>query len=219
MLCGYLRQTCRSIKVKDLIEILQLCKNQDAVIKLSGMTNFYIHFDQDGQFIDISKQANGDQYGESGKENTCITCHLHDNNTGKCNCTGEGCINGESMIDTKKYNELASRKEEAQEDTKSEAFTESIENKGTNISNYDLSRFSINGAESTQENNIKIEEKTIDNVPPVEIVHPVLRPNNIPESNEGWISLEDKIQELIDNALVNTLTKMIDGLKGDKNNE
>lgn len=216
MLCGYLRQTCRSIKVKDLIEILQLCKNQDAVIKLSGMTNFYIHFDQDGQFIDISKQANGDQYGESGKENTCITCHLHDNNTGKCNCTGEGCINGESMIDTKKYNELASSKEEVQEDTKSEASTESIENKGTDISNYDLSRFSINGAESTQEN-IKIEEKTIDDVSPVEIVHPVLRPNS--NKKEIELNLEDKIQELIDNALVNTLTKMIEGLKGDKNNE
>ena len=213
MLCGYLRQTCRSIKVKDLIEILQLCKNQDAVIKLSGMTNFYIHFDQDGQFIDISKQANGDQYGESGKENTCITCHLHDNNTGKCNCTGEGCINGESMIDTKKYNELASRKEEVHEDTKSEAPTEQIKNKGTDISNYDLSMFSINGAESIQEN---IEEKAF-NMPPVEIVHPVLRPDN--NKQEIELNVEDHIQELIDNALVNTLTKMIDGLKGDKNNE
>ena len=213
MLCGYLRQTCRSIKVKDLIEILQLCKNQDAVIKLSGMTNFYIHFDQDGQFIDISKQANGDQYGESGKENTCITCHLHDNNTGKCNCTGEGCINGESMIDTKKYNELASRKEEVHEDTKSEAPTEQIKNKGTDISNYDLSMFSINGTESIQEN---IEEKAF-NMPPVEIVHPVLRPDN--NKKELELNLEDKIQELIDNALVNTLTKMINGLKGDKSNE
>ena len=121
MLCGYLKQTCKSITVQQLINILKTCKDPNAIIKMNDMTNFYIHFDIDGQFINLTKLPCANDYGECGIDNTCSRCNRHDNKQNCCKCDGKDCINASSMVDTEKFNELASKENTAQETTKSQA--------------------------------------------------------------------------------------------------
>ena len=188
MFCGYLKQTCKSITVEDLIKLLQKCKNQQAIIKLNDMTNFYIHFDIDGQFIDFNKQARGKEYGESGTDNKCIYCRQYSKEENCCKCTGEGCLNSESIVDTKTFNGCSSCNSPCSEDTKSGI-------PGVKI-------------EVTEGNEDDFKLKDI-----IKIEPPVFKLDNIPESKEGWISLEDMIKEMIDKALVKTLNRMIDSIK------
>ena len=185
MLCGYLKQVCKSITVKELIEILQLCKNPDAIVQLSEMTNFFIHFDIDGQFVDFSKSPLANKYGESGKENSCSSCDRYDQKEKACKCTGKGCMNAGLVIDTEKLDEMRISREPVQEETKNEAPREQVSD-----SKYDLSNYSINGM------SIEIVEE-----PKEEVKH--------------VIPTKD-IQESVDKAIINTLSRMINGIKGDK---
>lgn len=175
MLCGHLKQSCKSITVGDLINILQSCKNKDALVKFSNTTNFYIHFDMDGQFVDFSKQARGSDYGENGVDNKCEGCHSYSKEEKTCKCNGNDCLNVDSIVDTKIWKHCSSCKQCSSKDSKNVA--------------------------STTELKIGDVVKTI---PPV---------LTIDKRKETEISFEDYIQELIDKALINTLTRMIDSIK------
>ena len=201
MLCGYLKQTCRSIKVKDLIEILKLCKNQDAIIKYADTTNFYIHFDQDGQFINFDKNAQVRQYGNAGAEDTCESCRRYDKKQKCCKCDGTGCLNAESIIDTEKLNETHSRIEDVSIDTESGASTTPILN-----DKYDLSNFGING---TSINNANETEREIPKR------RKVVKQPDVVEEVKKQQSNGISIQDAVDNAIIKTLTKMINGIKGE----
>ena len=220
MLCGYLKQTCRSITVKELIDILNTCKDKNAVIKLSGMTNFFIHFDKDGKYIDISKSPCANEYGMN-KDKKCDKCSRYNVEEKCCGCDGSDCINASLMVDTEKFNEACSRVGTTPTDTESREViehTEVIEDKKadeviTNASvvedveehqipeKYNLDRIGINGVTSP----VNIE--TLKDLPAntrVLIIPPEEKNMN-----------QDEIQDAVDAALLNTLKKMINGIKGE----
>ena len=136
MLCGYLKQTCKSITVSKLIELLKLCKNPEAIIKMNDMTNFYMHFDIDGQFINFNKSPSINQYGECGSNNTCASCIKNDNDKKYCNCDGKDCINASSIVDTEKFDEWSSSETIVQEDTKNQPSTNGFQNDKYNLDNF-----------------------------------------------------------------------------------
>ena len=221
MLCGYLKQTCKSISVEELINLLQLCKNKKASIKVNGMSSFYIHFDQDGQFIDLTKQSLSDQYGENGADNTCNSCRLCDKASGACRCNGEGCLNAESMIETEKYNNPPSVKSTTSTDTKSEEATVVLETKvasteaNRNGRSYDLSMFTINGNGSEGTPEVVVEDvgdKRVEElIKESETTSPVLE---VPKQKPIEEPLDSNvIKKVINDAIADTLTKMINSIK------
>ena len=196
MLCGYLKQTCKSITVSKLIELLKLCKNPDAIIKMNDMTNFYMHFDIDGQFINFNKSPSINQYGECGSNNTCASCIKNDNDKKCCNCDGKDCINASSIVDTEKYDEWSSSETIVQEDTKNQPSTNGIQN-----DKYNLDNFAINGANDSLNYNPHVEQKTLE-----------FKCN---EKEKDGIILTDKvIEQYIDSAITKSLEKIIKSLKG-----
>ena len=201
MLCGYLRQVCKSIKVQDLIDILETCKNKDAVVKCFETTNFFIHFDQDGQFVDFTKNPLGQQYGEGGTDNTCAGCGRYDHVEKACKCDGKNCLNSESLVNTEKLNEIRSRELDSSIASKNQAPTEEIKKVEEN--------YTINST-PVEKPKMTLENYSINGVPMVEEV-------KIEEPTHKEISIPAKdIQTSIDNAIINTLNKMISGIKGDK---
>ncbi len=193
MLCGYLRQVCKSIKVQDLIDILETCKNKDAVVKCFETTNFFIHFDQDGQFVDFTKNPLGQQYGEGGTDNTCSGCGRYDHVAKVCKCDGTNCLNSESVVDTEKLNEIRSRELDSSIASKNQVPTEEIKNVEEKKPKITLENYTINGVPMVEE--VGVEDP----------------------SRKEEISIPAKdIQASIDNAIINTLNKMISGIKGDK---
>ena len=197
MLCSYLRQQCRSITIGQLIDILQLCNNKDAVVQLSEMTSFYIHFDQDGKFIDFSKSPLGNQYGNA-KENLCLSCASFDKDNNICKFNSRTCINPESIIDTEKYDKLRSTEIPVQEPTKTEPSRTVTQN-----TKYDISNLSINGI-TTGATPVHEEEPKV-----TETVQPVIK-----QDKESTPTKD--IQSIVDKAIINTLTRMIGGITGDK---
>ena len=201
MLCGYLKQTCKSITVKELIEILKLCKNQDAIIKYADTTNFYIHFDQDGQYINFDKNAQIRQYGNAGAEDTCDTCRRYNKSEKCCKCDGKGCLNADSIVYTEKLNETRSSVETVSTATESGASTSGFVN-----DKYDLSNFGINGTSINNVNGIEKEtpkKKEVAKNPDVV--------EQVKKQQSNGVS----IQDAVDNAIIKTLTKMIRGIKGE----
>ncbi len=194
MLCGYLRQVCKSIKVQDLIDILETCKNKDAIVKCFETTNFFVHFDQDGQFIDITKNPLATQYGEGGTDNKCLSCGRYDHIEKACKCDGKNCLNSESVVDTEKLDEIRSRELDSSTASKIQAPTKEIKNVEEKKPKMTLQNYSINGVPIVED--VEIEEKPIN-------------------KDHQTISTKD-IQNSIDNAIINTLNKMISGIKGDK---
>lgn len=190
MLCGYLKQVCRSITVQQLIDILNTCKNKDAIIKLSEMTNFFIHFDQEGQFIDFSKSPMTNKYGNPGVD--CTGCNRYSKEEKRCMCDGKDCLNADMMVDTDKFDNCRICENSCSKDTKTEAPTIEIKN-----SKYDLSNYSINGTE-------QVDEGT-DNLAKI-----------VPLKEEKKEQIKSKdIQDVVDKAIINTLTKMINGIQGE----
>ena len=201
MYCGYLRQVCKSIKVQDLIDILETCKNKDAVVKCFETTNFFIHFDQDGQFIDITKNPLAQHYGEGGTDNNCTSCGRYDHVEKVCKCDGNNCLNSESVVDTKKLNEIRSRELDSSIASRNQVPREEIKKVKEN---YTINNIPVEKPKMTLQN------YSINGVPMVEEVE-------IEEPTHKEISIPAKdIQDSIDNAIINTLNKMISGIKGDK---
>lgn len=200
MLCGYLKQVCKSITVEELINILQTCKNKNAVVKLSETTNFFVHFDQEGQYIDFSKSPLGNQYGNTLGQ-TCKSCGRFDGKD--CKCDGKGCLNAESIVDTEKLDEARISLEPSHEDSRNQAPTAPIQKENVTITNtdkYDISKYAINGSSFETEN--KIENDTP-------------KRKFISEHEAGQLMAKN-IQDAVDKAILNTLDRMITGIKGDK---
>ena len=206
MLCGYLKHTCRSITIEELINILQLCKNKKAIVKMSNMTNFYIHFDQDGQYIDITKSANANQYSTE-----CNTCTRHDKTNNVCKCTGEDCLNASLMVDTAKLNQLRSDKK-----------NEEVEEDRSHIVNKEMEMYEAKKKvqeEFNKNSAIKIELAT----PEQDLIY--VKPNNdtikveakpvpLEIKQEKEVSLNEGLESIINNAISKALEKMINSLKG-----
>ena len=202
--------------IAELIKILQACKNQNAIVRLSDTTNFYLHFDMDGTFIDFSKQARGNDYGENGLENKCENCNMFSKEEKCCKCAGKDCLNVDAVIDTKKLNESPCSNCNGCTDSSSGIATIEIKNEDGTSSKYDLSQFGINGINESSAEDRTLENKSIEKLiqSKVEIVPPVLHIN--PDEKSEPLTLEtlnDHIQKLIDQALINTLTRMIDSIK------
>lgn len=201
MLCGYMKQTCKSITVAELIKMLQLCKNQNAIVKLSETTNFFIHFDQEGQYIDFTKSPCTQQYGSSTGQ-TCLSCPRYNKIEKCCNCDGKGCLNAETIVNTEKYDELRISSEPSPEDSRNQAPTASIQKENVTISNtdkYDISKYAING--SGFEAKTQTENDT---------------PRRYITEYEAGRLMAKNIQDTVDKAILNTLDRMISGIKGDK---
>ena len=210
MLCGYLKQVCKSITVKELIEILQTCKNPNAIVQLQETTNFFVHFDQDGQFIDFSKSPQTNKYGEAGANNDCGSCHRYDKKEKQCKCDGNNCINAESIVDTEKLNELRSGVEEAPETREIQVSREEIQKLVEETEKkkpiYDANILSINGVPITGSVANHLYTGSVENHLYTDIAEePVAKKESIPSS---------QIQESVDNAIIAALNKMINGIKG-----
>ena len=186
MYCGHLKQICKSITVQELIDILETCKDKNTIVKVLDTTNFYIHFDKDGQFINISKSAMNNQYG-NGTNSGCEGCNRYDKAEKVCKCDGINCLNASMIVNTEKFNKLHSSIESVSISSKNQASRSDSKN-----DKYDLDNLSINGINSNNKKEDKKEEVKV----------------NTMDSKE--------VQLLIDNAIVNTRTKMISGIKGDK---
>lgn len=193
MLCGYLKQTCKSITVKEFIELLSLCKNQDALVKCNDTTGFFIHFDQEGQFVNISKSPYANQYGNNGSNDTCESCNRYDSMSKCCRCNGNNCLNADMIINTRKFNEVRSREDEDSTDTKNTTPTKEIK-----TNKYDLSNISINGIALDSNNDQQV--KTTDKVEE--------KKEEVPEKKAKMY-----IQDMVDDAIIKTLNKMINGIK------
>lgn len=184
MFCGYLRQTCKGITIKELIDILSLCKNKDAKIKLYGVDSFYIHFDQDCQFINFDKSSLKQNYGN------CQNCHRYNKDTNFCKCDGKDCLNANNMIDTEKYNNIHFRDDKSSTDSKNQVSREDILEAKRKfhdlINKNDNVNLQVNGIDIKNKEEPKTEFKV------------------------------DNIQNYIDDAVVATLNKMINGIKEKK---
>lgn len=184
MYCGYLKQVCTGITVQQLIDILSLCKNKDAIVKLYDTENFHIHFDQNGQYINFDKTSLKKCYGN------CERCGRYNKTEDKCGCDGKDCLNANMMIDTEKYNSLHSSK--------------SISSK-TSINH--SSRNDISEAKRKFHDLVNKNDSTN------------LQVNGIDIKNKEEPKTEfkvDNIQNYIDDAVVATLNKMINGIKEKK---
>lgn len=212
MLCGYLKQTCKSITVQQLIDILNTCKNKNsAVVKLSEMTNFFIHFDKDGQFVDFSKSPMTKNYGEN-PEKGCQTCNRYDHVINQCKCDGKNCLNAECIInDLNILNKIKANLIDGNEVTKAEEQPNVISSEqpaksesDSYIAKYDLSKYTINGIGNT---NDKLKETTTPS-------STVLKQKNEEEQQKPTTKIpSDTIQNAVDDAIIKALNKMINGIK------
>ena len=182
MYCGYLRQTCRGITVQELIDILSLCRDKkNTKIKLYGVDSFYIHFDQDCQYINFDKSSLKQSYGN------CEKCGRYDKDTNSCKCDGKDCLNAYSMIDIEKYNKIHFGDSESSTDSKNQASSEDISETKRKfhdlINKNDSVNLQVNGIDTKNKEETKTEFKI------------------------------DNIQNYIDDAVIATLNKMINGIK------
>lgn len=203
MLCGYLKQVCKSITVGELIDILNTCHDKSAVVKMSGMTNFFVHFDQDGKYIDISKSPCANEYGMN-KEKHCDKCSRYNTEEKACGCDGKDCMNASMLVDTEKFDELRSRPKETQEVTETREVIEHSEVIDKPVpEKYNLENMSINGVAQQPINITELKDLPAN-----------ARVLVIPPEEQHMD--EEEIQAAVDTALLNALKKMINGIKGDK---
>lgn len=227
MYCGYLKQTCKSITVKDLIEILKLCKNPDASIQLLGTTNFFVHFDKEGSYINFTKSPETSSYGSTTGGN-CTSCTKFNKSTNSCNCDGKNCLNSDMIIDTNKYQNMQISSNNLSTDTKTQAPTKEVrieESKNddnitlappqyNNSGKYDLSNFGINGTlnditiSNKSESKVATPESTIEI--PVKVCYTDEKEN---ESKSNNTSFENTLQIMIEKSIDKAINKMLKGLK------
>lgn len=93
MLCGHMKTECTDLTLGELKAILDKCRNDNAIIKYSDTNHFFIHFDQDGEFINFSKIPADKNYGDRGADNKCCNCEAFNKNTHVCECNPEDCMN------------------------------------------------------------------------------------------------------------------------------
>ncbi len=89
MYCGFLRTECNSISIGELIKILEPYKNTNTNIKIQNSDHFYIHFDQDGDFININNLSLDRSYRNSTR---CKNCEVFNKDIEKCCCDGKHCV-------------------------------------------------------------------------------------------------------------------------------
>ena len=97
MYCGAQMKVLKDVTVADLLEAIP-DSMLHAKVKVMTGDKFYIHFDIDGEYINIHTKACTPDYGSVTAKN-CNSCNKYKND--KCTCTGEGCINFENLYSSK----------------------------------------------------------------------------------------------------------------------
>lgn len=105
MFCGKRKLYLKNISIKKLIEILKPYENLQ--VRVSGQDSFYIHFDQDVDYIDLNQLDVFRLYGKEGE--SCKKCPAYDQTVG-CSCSGINCMTDHL------YNDITNNKSSSEEE-------------------------------------------------------------------------------------------------------
>ena len=98
MYCGAKMKLLENATVADLLECIP-DNMLNAKIKVTSNNKFYVHFDIDGEYINLHVKACTPDYG-SVSAKSCSACGKYKGN--KCTCTGEGCVNFSGLLESTK---------------------------------------------------------------------------------------------------------------------
>ena len=117
MYCGAAQKFLKDATVKDILKLIP-DSLLDAKVNIMNSSKFYIHFDIDGNNINIDYRPWPAMYGENGENNSCDKCKSYNKKSKSCSCKGTDCMNYQSLFNNNSKSVISNKIEDEEKDTK-----------------------------------------------------------------------------------------------------
>jgi hypothetical protein len=124
MYCGAAQKFLKDATVKDILKLIP-DSLLDAKVNIMNSSKFYIHFDMDGNNINIDYRPWPAMYGENSENNSCDKCKSYNKKSKSCGCKGTDCMNYQNLFNNNLKSATASKIKDEEKDTKIDIISDS----------------------------------------------------------------------------------------------